>query len=220
MTSGKTISEFITTCNKVLFQSDIKEEQSNFSPDAATNFKYPTLDGDQVIINSDRLIFSSRAKETFHFSKKRLAMVTDDEFTIDAHKQIVLTTNDKTTINSPKIYLGAFDDADEPVLLGRTSVFWIYQLCNWMIAQTDLLISQAEEWHAVHIHEKDSRKDEQVAPKADWSNKMKEYAASLKNMKQDLIDLRDKLPTLMSTRVFTVGGGGAPGYDGGELKTK
>lgn len=220
MTSGKTISEFITTCNKVLFQSDIKEEQSNFSPEGSTDFKYPTLDGNQVVINSDRLIFSSRAKETFHFSKKRLAMVTDDEFTIDAHKQIVLTTNDKTTINSPKIYLGAFADADEPVLLGRTSVFWIYQLCNWMIAQTDLLISQAEEWHAVHVHEKDSHKDEQVAPKADWSNKMKEYAKSLKNMKQDLIDLRDKLPTLMSTRVFTVGGGGAPGYDGGELKTK
>jgi hypothetical protein len=220
MTSGKTISEFITTCNKVLFQSDIKEEQPDFSPEGSTDFKYPTLDGDQVVINSDRLIFSSRAKETFHFSKKRLAMVTDDEFTIDAHKQIVLTTNDKTTINSPKIYLGAFADADEPVLLGRTSVFWIYQLCNWMIAQTDLLISQAEEWHAVHVHEKDSHRDEQVAPKADWSNKMKEYAESLKKMKQDLIDLRDKLPTLMSTRVFTVGGGGAPGYDGGELKTK
>jgi hypothetical protein len=82
------------------------------------------------------------------------------------------------------------------------------------------LISQAEEWHAVHIHEKDSHKDDQVAPKADWSNKMKEYATSLRQMKQDLIDLRDKLPTLMSTRVFTVGGGGAPGYDGGELKTK
>jgi hypothetical protein len=220
MTSGKTISEFITTCNKVLFQSSIKEEQPNFSPTGSTEFKYPTLDGDQVVINSDRLIFSSRAKETFHFSKKRLAMVTDDEFTIDSHKQIVLTTNDKTTINSPKIYLGAFEDADEPVLLGRTSVFWIYQLCNWMIAQTDLLISQAEEWHAVHIHEKDSHKDDQVAPKADWSNKMKEYATSLRQMKQDLIDLRDKLPTLMSTRVFTVGGGGAPGYDGGELKTK
>jgi hypothetical protein len=49
---------------------------------------------------------------------------------------------------------------------------------------------------------------------------MNEYASTLKKMKQDLIDLRDKLPSLMSTRVFTVGGGGAPGYDGGELKTK
>ena len=162
-TSGKTISEFIETTKKIMFQMGIKEEQENYSPNGSTDFEYPTLDGDQVIINSDRLIFSSKANETFHFSKKRLSMVTDDEFTVDAHKQIVMTTNAQTTINSPKIYLGAFGDEDEPVLLGRTSVFWMYTLCNWIISQTDLLIDQAENWHAQHVHDLDSHKENQSA---------------------------------------------------------
>lgn len=217
ITSGKTVSNFITATKKLMFQMGIKEEQAEYSPEGSTDFKYPTLDGDQVVINSDRLIFSSKANETFHFSKKRLSMVTDDEFTVDAHKQIVMTTNAQTTINSPKIYLGAFGDEDEPVLLGRTSVFWMYTLCNWIIAQTDLLIDQAENWHAQHVHDMDSRKDSQTPPKSNWASKMKDYASQLRTMKEQLIALRDSLPTLMSDRVFTVGGGGSPGYDGGTL---
>ena len=218
MTSGKTISDFIAATKKIMFQMGIKEEQENYSPDGSTDFKYPTLDGDQIVINSDRLVFSSKANETFHFSKKRYGIVTDDEYTVDAHKQIVMTTNAQTTINSPKIYLGAYGDEDEPVLLGRTSVFWLYTLCNWMIAQTDLLIDQAENWHAEHVHDMDTHKDSQMPPKSDWKSKMKSYADQLRAMKDQLIALRDSLPTLMSERVFTVGGGGSPGYDGGELK--
>jgi hypothetical protein len=216
-TSGKTISDFITATKKIMFQMGIKEEQANYSPDGSTDFEYPKQDGDQIVINSDRLIFSSKANETFHFSKKRYAIVTDDEYTVDAHKQVVITTNAQTTINSPKIYLGAYGDEDEPVLLGRTSVFWLYQLCNWIIAQTDLLIDQAENWHAQHVHDMDSRKDMQMPPKPDWASKMKNYASQLRTMKEQLIALRDSLPSLMSQRVFTVGGGGAPGYDGGTL---
>ena len=217
VTSGKTISDFITATKKIMFQMGIKEEQENYSPDGSTDFEYPTLDGDQVVINSDRLIFSSKANETFHFSKKRYSIVTDDEYTVDAHKQIVFTTNAQTTINSPKIYLGAFGDEDEPVLLGRTSVFWLYTLCNWIIAQTDLLIDQAENWHAQHVHDMDTHKDTQMPPKPDWASKMKNYASQLRTMREQLVALRDSLPTLMSERVFTVGGGGAPGYDGGTL---
>ncbi len=217
-TSGQTISKFIETTKKIMFQMGIKEEQPSYSPEGSTEFVPPTRDGDQIVINSDRLIFSSKANETFHFSKKRYAVVTDSEYTVDAQKQIVLTTNTQTTINSPKIYLGAWGDEDEPVLLGRTSVFWMYQLCNWIIAQTDLLIDQAENWHAQHVHDMDSGKDVQQSPKKDWSNKMKDYASQLRKMRAQLIELRDSLPSLMSTRVFTVGGGGSPGYDGGELK--
>ena len=216
-TSGKTISDFITATKKIMFQMGIQQEQPNYSPEGSTDFEYPTQDGDQVVINSDRLIFSSKANETFHFSKKRYAIVTDDEYTVDAHKQIVITTNAQTTINSPKIYLGAYGDEDEPVLLGRTSVFWLYTLCNWIIAQTDLLIDQAENWHAQHVHDMDTHKDTQMPPKSNWASKMKDYASQLRTMKEQLIALRDSLPSLMSKRVFTVGGGGAPGYDGGTL---
>lgn len=217
-TSGQTISNFIETTKKLMFQMGIKEEQPNYSPDGSTDFVPPVRNGDQIVINSDRLIFSSKANETFHFSKKRYSIVTDSEYTVDAHKQIVFTTNAQTTINSPKIYLGAWGDEDEPVLLGRTSVYWLYQLCDWIIAQTDLLIDQAENWHAQHVHNIDSGKDVQQPPRPDWSSKMKNYASQLRTMRAQLVALRDSLPTLMSTRVFTVGGGGSPGYDGGELK--
>ena len=218
LTSGLTVSDFIPTTRKVMFQSGSKEEQPNYSPSGSTDFKFPVLSGDQLVVNSDRVIVSSKANETFFFSKKRMAMVTDSEFTVDAHKQVVITTNAQTVINSPKIFLGEYGDSDEPVLLGRTTTYWLYQLCNWMINQTDLLISQAEQWHAVHVHQNDSHKDSQGAPLSSWSDKMKAYADQLREQRNQLIAFRDQLPTLMSNRVFTTGGGGAPGSDGGELK--
>lgn len=216
ITSGKTVSRFLPTTKKIMFGVG-KEEQENFSPEGSSQFKFPLLDGDQLIINSDRLIFSSKANETFHYSKKRLAMVTDDEFTVDSHKQVVVTTNDKTVINSPQIFLGAYGDTDEPVLLGRTSAFWLYQMCELMINNIDIQISQAEAWHAKHVHGRDSRKDTQFSPETEWVEKMTEYANNLRAQRAQLTALRDKLPSLMSTRVFTVGGGGSPGYDGGAL---
>ena len=32
-----------------MFQSGVKEEQPRFSPEGATSFKYPNLNGDQII---------------------------------------------------------------------------------------------------------------------------------------------------------------------------
>jgi hypothetical protein len=216
-TSGKTISEFITTCKKVIFQSGIEEEQPKFSPEGGTDFKFPTLDGDQIVINSDRLIFSSKANETFHFSKKRLSMVTDEEFTIDAHKQIVLTTNEVTSINSPMIFLGEAYQMAEPALLGRTTTLWHITLCNWLLNQTNWMIELCNEWLVKHIHDDDSHKDVQKPPKDPWVQKMKTHVTALENLRKELIALRDDAPKNMSQRVFLVGGGGAPGFPGGEL---
>lgn len=218
ITSGKTVSEFKTTTKKVIFSADKPEEQSKYSPDGATTFKYPKQDGDQIVINSDRLIFSSKANETFHFSKKRYAIATDDEYTVDAHKQIVLTTNEKTTINSPFIFLGQFEQDAEPVLLGRTTTAWDMALCNWLLLQTNWMIELCEEWLAKHVHDIDSRKDVQTPPRKDWQEKMKKHVEELKFLRNSLIELRDRAPKNMSQRVFTVGGGGASGFPGGELK--
>ena len=218
ITSGKTTSEFKTTIKKVIFSADKPEEQPKYSPNGATSFKYPKQDGDQIVINSDRLIFSSKANETFHFSKKRYAVATDDEYTVDAHKQIVLTTNEKTTINSPFIFLGQFEQDAEPVLLGRTTTAWDMALCNWLLLQTNWMIELCEEWLAKHVHDIDSRKDVQTPPRKDWQEKMKKHVDELKFLRNSLIELRDRAPKNMSQRVFTVGGGGASGFPGGELK--
>lgn len=220
MTSGKTISKFETTCDKVMFSKSIQEEQPAFSPEGGTEFDFPTLDGDQIVINSDRLIFSSKANETFHFSKKRLSMVTDDEFTIDAHKQIVVTTNEVTSINSPMIFLGEAYQMAEPALLGRTTTFWNITLCNWLLNQTNWMIELCNEWLVNHVHDDDSHKDMQKPPKSSWVSKMKDHVKALEKLRDELISLRDEAPKNMSQRVFLVGGGGAPGFPGGELITK
>jgi len=136
ITSGLTQSPFIPTVKKKIFEEG-KEEIKQFSPSGCSSFKYPSkLLGDQIVINSDRLIFSSKAEETFHFSKKRYSIATDDEFTVDADNQIVITSNTKTVLNSPVIYLGEYDQTNEPAVLGQRLVDWLYDLCNWLLDHT------------------------------------------------------------------------------------
>lgn len=189
-TSGLTISKFKPTCYKKMWGTG--EEQSGF--DGTTLFKYPQLSGDQMIVNSDRIIISSKANETFHYSKKRYAIVTDDEYTVDAHNQIVLNTNTKTVLNSPVIYLGEYDQTGEPVLLGQTSVNWLYELCNWLLEHTH--------WYK-HSH-----------PDAGQANPDKtQTPVQVERLKI----LRDNLQALLSRRVFVTGGGYAPGQDGESL---
>ena len=190
ITTGQTISRWVTTCYKKMFGTT--EEVSAFN--GTTSFKYPELNGDQVIINSDRLIFSSRYGETFHYAKKRYAIVTDSEYTVDAHDQIVFTTHNKTVINSPAIYLGEYDMTKEPVLLGQTSIEWLYDLCNWLLEHTH--------WYK-HSHvDAGSESPSQT---------------QLPVQVQKLIALRNKLHTLLSRRVFVTGGGYAPGQDGAKI---
>lgn len=193
ITSGKTISTWKTTVYKSIFSITSSEEQSNFSPPNATKFAFPELSGDQIVINSDRLILSSRFNETLHFSKKRYAVMTDDEYTVDSQGQIVLTTNDKTVINSPVIYLGQFAETNEPALLGQTTVDWLYDLCEWLKTHTH--------WYN-HTHPRTGN----ATPN---STQIPMQIAQLQA-------LQSSLNSLLSRRVFLTGGGYAPGQNGGK----
>ena len=181
ITSGLTISPFKSTCYKSIFSST----------KGATTFKFPVLSGDQIVIHSDRLVFASRFCETLHFSKKRYAIVTDSEFTVDSHDQIVISTNKKTVINSPAIFLGEYDNTNEPALLGQTTVNWLYDLCNWLLEHVH---------HYQHSH-------------PDAGNAVPDKT-QLPVQVQSLIKMRDRLHYLMSRRVFITGGGFAPGLNG------
>lgn len=194
ITSGKTESKFRTTCYKRLFSKSSPEEQPAFNPTNSTTFNFPKLNGDQVVINSDRLLFSSRFGETFHFSKKRYSVVTDSEFTVDSHEQLVLNTNSKIVLNSPAIYLGEYNSTGEPALLGQTTVNWLYDLCNWLLEHTHFYS---------HSH-----------PGAGGASPDKTQTPV---QVQKLVALRDSLHTLMSRRVFITGGGFAPGANGGGI---
>lgn len=193
ITSGVTFSKFRTTCFKKMW-GDGSEEQSGFN--GVTSFKFPRLVGDQTIINSDRVIISSKKNEMFQYSKKRMSFVTDSEFTIDAQDQIVINTNNKTVLNSPAIYLGEYNQSSEPVLLGQTTVNWLYDMCDWMINHTH--------WYK-HTH------PDTGEPSPNQTQTTVQAAS--------LIVLRESLNLLMSKRVFVVGGGFAPGKNGGSLST-
>lgn len=189
ITTGQTISKWVTTCYKRMFGDTKGEEVSGYQ--GPSKFRYPTLSGDQIVIQSDRLILSARYGEIFNYSKKRYGIVTDNEYTVDAHGQVIITTHTKTVINSPAIYLGEYDQTGEPALLGQTSVNWLYELCNWLLEHTH--------W-AIHSHID--------------AGKESPSKTQLPVQVQKLILLRDKLHTIMSKRVFITGGGFAPGQDG------
>lgn len=197
ITSGVTISQFKTNCSKGVW--GVKEEDASFQPDGSTSFTFPKLMGDQIVINSDRMVISAKKSEMFQYAKKRMAFVTDDEFTVDAHNQIVINTNNKTVLNSPAIYLGEYNQTNEPVLLGQTTVNWLYDLCNWLLAHTH--------WY-IHNHPDAQGGTTGIANPDKTQTTVQAQA---------LITLQNTLNKLMSRRVFVVGGGLAPGHDGGSI---
>ena len=196
ITSGVTLSAFQTTCFKKMWGTG--EEQGGFN--GITSFKFPKLMGDQIVINSDRIVISAKKNEMFQYSKKRMSFVTDDEFTIDAHNQIVINTNNKTVLNSPAIYLGEYNQTSEPVLLGQTSVNWLYDLCNWMLAHTHWYLHNHPDAQGGTVGQANPNQTQTTVQNA------------------TLILLREQLNLLLSRRVFVVGGGLAPGMNGGTIK--
>jgi hypothetical protein len=192
ITSGLYESKWKTTVYKSIFSKNVINEQSKYYPQNATEFVLPSpLSGEQIVINTDRLILSSRFDETLHFSKKRYGIVTDSEYTVDAHDQVVITTNKKTVINSPAIYLGQYDETNEPALLGQTTVDWLYDLCEWLKSHVH--------WYN-HTHPNTGGAD---------PNK-----TQIPVQIAQLEALQARLKPLLSKRVFMTGGGFAPGANG------
>ena len=140
-------------------------------------------------------------------------MLTDDEYTVDAQKQIVMTTNTGMSINSPNIHLGIYGGVEEPVLLGRSTVLWLYHLCDWMLLNTNTQIAIVEA--AISHFHIDSKKGPTTPPMPPALVQWNLQLASLKAQQTSLQALQTQLDALMSKRVFVAGGGGEPGADGG-----
>lgn len=202
--SGEEETEWKTTVYKSIFAID-SEEQSLFNPDGSTNFTLPKFNDDQIVINTDRLIFSSRFKETLHFSKKRYGIVTDSEYTVDSNDQIVLTTNNLTCFNSPQIFLGQYGDTNEPALLGQSTVDWLYDLCNW-------LLDHVHWYHHVHPHPH-GHPDAGKPTKLNTNDAVPDQT-QIPVQQEQLKLLRNNLNKVLSRRVFLTGGGYSPGANG------
>ena len=62
---------------------------------------YPNeLKGNQILLNSDRVIISAKAGEMIIVSKKDVGFITDGQFSVDATMGINITTDDDSIINT------------------------------------------------------------------------------------------------------------------------
>jgi hypothetical protein len=92
----------------------------------------PELSGNQILINSERVMFSSKTGEMVTFAKGKLGFATDSEMTLNAVKRIVTTTSQHTSVVSPTIHLGAYTTTRHPVLKGDITTNWLSSLCGWL----------------------------------------------------------------------------------------
>jgi len=81
--------------------------------------KPPTFIGNQLFINSDRVVLNARQNEIMGFAKKAINLVSSGIFTIDAVGETIINSSNKVIVNTPQIYLGS-KDAKEQVVLGTT----------------------------------------------------------------------------------------------------
>jgi len=222
LTTGQTVSKWSPKFHFLKQWFEVgREEQAGYapsSPEKATPFIFPKLDGDQIVINSSRIIFSARDSEMISFAKKRMMFVTDTEYTVDAQDQIVLTTNQKTVLNSPFIYLGEYDQTKEPAVLGESLIEWLWELGEWLKTHRHNFIHE-------HIHSHPGPGDPAGAnatsgvPNAKF-DAFEPYITQtpIELHNKQLTALISKLPEILSKRVFLTGGGYAKGQDGGDVE--
>jgi len=105
--------------------------------------------GNQILINSDKIVFNSKVNELAFFGKKNIGFSTDGEFCINATKDIIINskaniktistseTNIKagtrTVIDSPKVLIGS-NGSSEPLVLGNKWKAYMTELLNAIIA--------------------------------------------------------------------------------------
>ena len=131
-------------------------------------------------------------------------MTSDDSISISCFDRMTITALKTTTINSPKIYLGDHGKTYEPALLGRSTVAWMYSMCDWMLlnVNTQIQVLMALQTH-LHLT-KTGPTLLPILPPASvlWA----EQLLSLQASQISLLALRSQLSSLMSGRVFVAGG--------------
>lgn len=99
---------------KIPFKETIKKQKIAFTG-------YPNskdLKGDQLFVNSDRIILSAKASEFIIFGKGNTGIITDGKFSVDAEKDIYLHTNSNIVLHSNRNLI-LNSDASGIVYLGK-----------------------------------------------------------------------------------------------------
>lgn len=97
---------------------DLESATSDYSAYKSHPEKPNAYAGKQVLINSDRLIFNSKASDILLFANKTIGLSAVESVNISAGKAFVA--------NAEKYYLGV--NATEPIILGDTAVSWLKEL--------------------------------------------------------------------------------------------
>jgi hypothetical protein len=115
------------------------KEPTNTKPDSFSSLE-SKLVGNQLLLNSDRVIISSKNYETRFYSKKGFAFASDGEYSIDLKGGMEIYAEDNVTISARdriiqldsgaagKLYLGSSDIDLEPVVKGNILVELLSEL--------------------------------------------------------------------------------------------
>jgi hypothetical protein len=100
---------------KIPFKEEVKKEKKGFK-------EYPNskdLNGDQLFVNSDRIVLSAKAKEFIIFGKGNTGVITDGNYSVDAAKDIYLHTDKNVTIHSSGANQIFFNSENGKIFLGK-----------------------------------------------------------------------------------------------------
>jgi hypothetical protein len=104
---------FVSGKTKVPFKETIKKQKKAFK-------EYPSdFSGDQLFVNSDRIILSAKAKEFIIFGKGNTGVITDGNYSIDSGKDVYINSDKNIIIhsnNSNQIFL---DSDNGKIYLGK-----------------------------------------------------------------------------------------------------
>jgi hypothetical protein len=121
---------------KKTLEDELAQVEEKVVSQAAGNLMFgkqlPTLDGNQIIMNSERIIISAKTKEFVTYSKGKYGIATDDEITMNCLQRYVIDTKTHTSVISPTIHLGAYITTRHPVLKGDVTTAWLSSLCGWL----------------------------------------------------------------------------------------
>ena len=138
-------------------------------------FSETNFSGNQIIVNSDRLIFNSKKDEIIFFSA--------GGFGISSVKSIAFDTDASFEINSPKIFLGL--KAKEPLLLGDKSKDWLSDF-------VDVVEAIVKEITKI------------TTPTSVGPSPPTNIPAFIKIMSKDISSLKGKIDTIKSKQNFTL----------------
>jgi hypothetical protein len=100
---------------KIPFKETIKKTKIGFKDYPASD----KLKGDQLFINSDRVLLSAKASEFIIYGKGNTGVITDGQYSIDAEKDIYLHTNNNVTIHSKGANQIFFNSENGKVYIGK-----------------------------------------------------------------------------------------------------